>query len=411
MKKLDDRDIDKIFKKLGVKEGDTSGQVNAGAEAASAPTAPPVQPQQPGPSSVRPAGAAPVPGAPRPGMPPMPQAPGQPGMPPKPVMQPPMPAKPMGGALPFAAGAGPAPVTPVPGASQPIAPRPAAVTPPPVPTPNPAVPPAPAVSKPVIQPKAPPQPAQSSGLFRNIDDSTVDKIFDNLTNKDATPAQPAQPAQPTRPAADAAPVSRTSGPAPKINVREAVQSIRSVAQESGAMPPPPKIAGIGRLDTKIEAQQEVASGKISSIGKFLLDQQDQAQLGKLGQSELADGRFRVLTIEAAEEIYKLLNHIAAQPGVVGSCIVGHDGIPIANNMPQEYDPESVGAWSLGVYVNTTNVIKRMGHNHLHQLVAKSHFGYLIIADFGGGILVTVSSGQQTEHLIPLMRSITQLVAQ
>lgn len=294
------------------------------------------------------------------------------------------------------------PVPPVPGA-----PRPAAVTPP---APQQAVPPVPAVSKPVIQPKAPPQPAaqSSSGIFRNIDDQAVDKIFDNLTNKDAAKAQPAQPA---RPAADAAVPPRTSGPAPKINVREAVQSIRSVAQESGAMPPPPKIAGIGRLDTKIDAQQEVASGKISSIGKFLLDQQDQAQLGKLGQSELADGRFRVLTIEAAEEIYKLLNHIAAQPGVVGSCIVGHDGIPIANNMPQEYDPESVGAWSLGVYVNTTNVIKRMGHNHLHQLVAKSHFGYLIIADFGGGILVTVSSGQQTEHLIPLMRSITQLVAQ
>jgi hypothetical protein len=53
----------------------------------------------------------------------------------------------------------------------------------------------------------------------------------------------------------------------------------------------------------------------------------------------------------------------------------------------------------------------MGHNHLHQLVSRTHLGYVVVADFGGGILVTVSNGQETEKMIPLMRSITQLVAQ
>ena len=98
--------------------------------------------------------------------------------------------------------------------------------------------------------------------------------------------------------------------------------------------------------------------------------------------------------------------------VVGSVIVGHDGILIANNLPKEFDPESIGIWSLAIYVGTTNAIKKMGgHNHLYQLVAASQAGYLVIADFGGGILVTVTNVQGTDKLIPLMRTITQLVAQ
>jgi predicted regulator of Ras-like GTPase activity (Roadblock/LC7/MglB family) len=94
-----------------------------------------------------------------------------------------------------------------------------------------------------------------------------------------------------------------------------------------------------------------------------------------------------------------------------SVIVGHDGILIANGMPQSMDGESTGIWALGVYLNTDGVIKKMGHNHIHQVVARTPQGYIIIADFGGGILVTVSEGSETDKLIPLMRSITQLVSQ
>ncbi len=186
--------------------------------------------------------------------------------------------------------------------------------------------------------------------------------------------------------------------------------MRNVALETGTIQKPPRVDGIGRLAVSGN-EQDAGSGKITSIGKFLLDQQDQQQLGKLTQQEIAEGKVRVLSMEAADDIYKLLNHIGTLPGVLGSCIVGHDGIPIANNLPQEYDPETVGATSLGIYFNTTNTIRKMAHNHLHQMVACTQYGFLIIADFGGGILITVSNAQHTEQLIPLMRSITQLVAQ
>ena len=293
--------------------------------------------------------------------------------------------------------------------------QPAAGAPPPPPAPAPApqatgwsqaAPPGPAPVPPAPVPPAPPQPAaasaQGGGLF-SLDDEAMDRLFgENLGVKEA------------------------AAPLPKVNVNEAVQSIRTAAgapaqpaqpapaPAAAAAPapaaPPPKVEGVGRL-SKTDTTVETGSGKISSIGKFLLDQQDLTKIGKLAGSDLSDTKMRILTMEAAQELQTLLHTIGQQAGVVGSVIVGHDGILIANTMPQTVDPESVGVWALGIYLNTDGVVKKMGHNHIHQVVCRTPIGYLIIADFGGGILVTVTEGSQTELLMPLMRSITQLVAQ
>ena len=213
----------------------------------------------------------------------------------------------------------------------------------------------------------------------------MDQLFsDNLGVKDAGP----QPAQ-------------------KVNVNEAVQSIRTAAGTSASAPV--RVEGMGRLSAT-DSSADAGSGKIASIGKFLLDQQDLTKIGSLTSSDLTDTKMRILTMEAAQELQSLLKHIGTQPGVVGSVIVGHDGILIANSMPKDVDPESIGVWALAVYLNTDNSIKKLGHNNIHQVVCRTPRGYLIIADFGGGILVTIADGSETEMLIPLMRSITQLVA-
>lgn len=388
--RLDDQDMDKIFKKLGVKDSELN--VSAVGEQQQAPAeAPPPPPPPPLPPGLSPQQIAQIPGAkppvpvpPMPGAPPVPPVPGAPGKP------------------------GPVPIRP--GTAPPTLPpgKPGFTTAPQMPGQKPGMPPQGGAVPPPPKPQMkPPQQAaqqQGGGLLGNFDDAAINKMFDNLGTKDAGPAAPGPGPAPQPPQQAGAP------PPPKVNVRDAVNTVRNVALETGTIAKPPRIDGIGRLSSATGNEQDTGSGKINSIGKFLLDQQDQEQLGKLTQN-VAEGKVRVLTMDAADEIYKLLNHIGTLPGVLGSCIVGHDGIPIANNLPQEYDPETVGATSLGIYFNTTNTIKKMAHNHLHQLVACTQYGFLIIADFGGGILITVSNARQTEHLIPLMRSITQLVAQ
>ncbi len=238
------------------------------------------------------------------------------------------------------------------------------------------------------QPPAPPlaphqqQPGQpgTGGLF-SIDDSMIDKIF-----ADNAPPQP--PA------------------APQFNVNEAVKEFAEVVPM-----PPPKIAGVGRLDHRVDTTADSGSGRIASIGKFLLDQKDLEKIGKLTGSDLSETKMRILTLEAAQELQTLLHHIGTQETVVGSVIVGHDGLLIANTMPPDIDAESIGVWALGVYMSTEMVIKKMGQDRVHQIVSRTPKGYVVIADFGGGLLVTVSDGKDTDTLIPLMRSITQLVAQ
>lgn len=277
-------------------------------------------------------------------------------------------------------------------APQPAAPAPApspapqapwinSVQPAPVPAPNPAV------SNPGGYAAPAPAPQQQgSGLF-SIDDSIIDRIFaDNLGIKDGGAAK-----------------------VPKVNVSEAVKQISNVA-ESAAVPPP-KIEGLGRLDSRPDTS-DASSGRISSIGKFLLDGKDLEKIGKITSADLSDTTMRILTMEAAGELQSLLGHIGAHPGVVGSVIVGHDGLMIANTMPPEMDMpgEQLGVWALAVYMNTSNAARKLGNNKVYQLVSKTPKGYLIIADFGSGLLVTVSDSMNPESLVPLMRNITQLVA-
>ena len=237
---------------------------------------------------------------------------------------------------------------------------------------------------------APPQPAQQQGLF-SVDDNMMNQIFaDNLGVQD----QDTQVNQ------------------GRVNVAAAVQAISEVATQEpmAAQLPPPKIEGLGRLDAKPDAGGDTGSGRIASIGKFLLDQKDLEKIGKLTASDLSDTKMKILTLEAASEIQGLLHHIGGTPDVVGSIIIGHDGLLIANTMPQDIEADSIGIWALAVYMNTETAIKKIGHNRVHQVVARTPRGFLVIADFGGGLLVTLSDGRDTDALIPLMRSITQVVS-
>lgn len=173
--------------------------------------------------------------------------------------------------------------------------------------------------------------------------------------------------------------------------------------------PPPKIEGIGKLDANVDTN-DTGSGRIAAIGKFLLDQKDLEKLGKITAADQSDVKMRILTLEASEDLQMLLSEIGNQEAVIGSVIVGHDGLLIANTMPEEVDAESIGVWALGVYMNTEHVIKKMGHDRVHQVVSRTPRGYVVIADFGGGLLVCITEGTETDSLIPLMRKITDLVS-
>lgn len=145
----------------------------------------------------------------------------------------------------------------------------------------------------------------------------------------------------------------------------------------------------------------------------LLTLLERAELSKgdLNAWELTeDLRKRASTLEASEDLQTLLLEIGTIKGVIGCLVVGHDGLLIANSMPEETDAEAIGVWSLGIYMNTEYTMKKMGHERVHQIVNRTPRGYVVVADFGGGLLVSVTEFKGVENLIPLMRKITDLMS-
>ncbi len=225
--------------------------------------------------------------------------------------------------------------------------------------------------------------AQAGKLF-SIDDDMMDNIFSEQLGNSDKPLNTAP--------------KLTGGADTSLDPAAAVNNPSSY-----------KVAGIGRLDNRSDTAIDTAGpGKISSIGKFLLDGPDLEKIGKLAFADPSETKMRILTMEAATELKSLLQHIDSQPGAVGSIIIGHDQLLISNTIPPEMDAESLGQLAFSVYMNTLNVANKMGYEVVRQLVSKTQKGYLIIADFGDGLLVTVTDAQEIDNLIPLLDSINHL---
>jgi len=94
-----------------------------------------------------------------------------------------------------------------------------------------------------------------------------------------------------------------------------------------------------------------------------------------------------------ERFSRILDTLITEPGVIGALIVGLDGTLVADKLPPEYDRETIGIMSLGVYINTVNSAKKLGQNHLHQMVCQTKMGCLVIANLGDVLLITVSDSQ------------------
>ncbi len=75
----------------------------------------------------------------------------------------------------------------------------------------------------------------------------------------------------------------------------------------------------------------------------------------LERSALSFSSMRVLTTEAASELQQLLQHVGANKGVLGSIVVGHDGLLIANSMPPEIDAELLAQAALDIYKCTDTI--------------------------------------------------------
>jgi len=85
-----------------------------------------------------------------------------------------------------------------------------------------------------------------------------------------------------------------------------------------------------------------------------------------------------------------LREVNEVPGVVGTLIVGNDGLVIANTMPSEIDKEIVGALTSSIYLNIDVQVKQMKRGGIRRVVIEIDIGYTVLSSLEMGTLVAFS---------------------
>lgn len=169
-----------------------------------------------------------------------------------------------------------------------------------------------------------------------------------------------------------------------------------------------------RKDFGISSQKAIAglpsTGKIDQIGKFILDSSDITKLGNLLVDKVGGPlKARRLTLEAAEDLNKLLRKIDDQPGVIGSCLISRDGFISVNTLPNDFDIGSLDICSLGTLFNTSIIAKKMGYHPVERIVMRSAENVIFILDCALGILVTVTNNLPTSSAANLLEKIDEII--
>ncbi len=213
----------------------------------------------------------------------------------------------------------------------------------------------------------------------------------------STPVISSQAPDPASPTAMAAP------PAPVPMAQSKDQYSKEVIFDA------PVIRHIARLKTTAD-DPNVPQGTIKSVGKFLLHDGTRERIAEMLNEGTISGRLKVLTAEASSEINGVLKSLEEYEGVIGSLIVGYDGMTLASTLPQSLDSELISAWALMSYISTSEVSGSIGYGRVYQIASRTSTGYVLLADFGQALLVTLCNNPASDALVPLMRKVMELTA-
>ncbi|MBY0546120.1 MAG: roadblock/LC7 domain-containing protein, partial [Candidatus Obscuribacterales bacterium] len=122
--------------------------------------------------------------------------------------------------------------------------------------------------------------------------------------------------------------------------------------------------------SKPDSGQE--QGSMKSIGRQLIDVQAVENIIKAGEKREKIGSglttARVISAARGEGIKTLLSKIDTYEGVVGSLIVGHDGLVIASTLQGGIDKDMMGALCSALHSHLDIAAKKLEKGKLQQVV-------------------------------------------
>lgn len=227
-------------------------------------------------------------------------------------------------------------------------------------------------------------PAADSGKLMNVSDKEVGELFDNLMSD--------KPAEGEKKSMDFSPAEEKKGEEKKEEKEEKKEEpaqAPSKAEEAPAAEakpegkkdkdkkkegkPPEHIKEFGKLSVQA-AKQDTGGGEgaMKAIGRQLIDVQAVENIIKSGEKREKIGSglttARVISAARGEGIKTLLNRIDSYEGVIGSLIVGHDGMVIASTLSGGLDKDVMGALCTAIHSHLDVAVKKVDKGKLQQCV-------------------------------------------
>ncbi len=260
---------------------------------------------------------------------------------------------------------------------------------------------------------APVAPPASSGLF---DVNGLDSALDDLFSNGAASPPPAAPAPVASPIDDALGMGLNN-----LNFDD-------LAPAAPVAPPPQATFSADNIGADFMASFKIDDSKssipdvnykpsapgskpqkdgLAPMGKMLVDQSTLEDIIRRAEKLGAKGLTTTQVILAAQgqTFDELLKEINEVPGVLGTLIVGNDGLVIANTMPNEIDKEIVGALTSSIYLNLDVQIKRMQRGGLKRLVIETDIGLTVLSTLEMGTLVAFSQNTPDFSLAKLLAAV------
>jgi uncharacterized protein len=305
-------------------------------------------------------------------------------------------------------------------------------------------------SEPVSAPVA---KAERDGIFDESVNDELDDIFSNLapaeaqmTVKDkeriaaqeesaeamseALPEAESEPESFAPEVAETAVVAQEESFAPQPQQpEESFEPVEAPQSESEGMMINPvtknkEVKEFGRLSSRaanVTGQAPPTVGTMKTIGKLLLDVQAIENIIKSGEEGTIGAGLtnaRVITAQRGEGIKALLAKIDSYDGVIGSLIVGHDGLVIAATVGTGMDKDILGALSTALLSTSNLATLKLDIGKLRQMVLLTEHGAngtsakpvtTVLTDVEVGILAVFLDTQNLEQVDGLLVAIHETI--
>ncbi|MBX9687311.1 MAG: roadblock/LC7 domain-containing protein, partial [Candidatus Obscuribacterales bacterium] len=158
-----------------------------------------------------------------------------------------------------------------------------------------------------------------------------------------------------------------------------------------------------KLDTNISY-----SGKISDVGKFLLDPDAVYAFEQILLSKRVNEQVKRLSPEQSKVIDKLHSRVSEQKATVGTIVMGKDGLPISAKLPQGLDVDEIAAWTFCAQLNCKIATQILSADNMSDLIMSSQNKDMLVSDFGEFFLITLFDDHNPQRSDELLKKFDRM---